>query len=80
VLSHTWAVHTLGMRFPIDVAFCDKDMVVIDVVHMPTWRIGRPRRRATTVVESQAGSFERWELGVGDQLAVTVGRVESTIQ
>jgi uncharacterized membrane protein (UPF0127 family) len=68
------------MRFPVDVAFCDKDMVVIDVVHMPTWRIGRPRRRATTVIESQAGSFEHWELEVGDQLAVIEGRVNSSVQ
>ena len=25
------SVHTWGMRFPIDVAFCDRDMVVLDV-------------------------------------------------
>ena len=56
------SVHTLGMRFPIDVAFCDRDMVVVDVTTMVPWRMGRPRRRARTVIEAEAGAFERWGL------------------
>ena len=31
VLPRTRSVHTFGMRFPIDVAFCDRDMVVVGV-------------------------------------------------
>ncbi|HEX2699611.1 MAG TPA: DUF192 domain-containing protein [Acidimicrobiales bacterium] len=62
------SVHTLGMRFPIDVAFCNRDMTVIDVVTMGRHRIGRPRLRARSVLEAEAGAFERWGLRPGDQL------------
>ena len=68
VLLRARAVHTIGMRFGIDVAFCDHDMVVIDVTSLRPWRMSLPRRRGRSVVEAQAGSFERWGLRVGDQL------------
>lgn len=64
------SVHTVGMRFPIDVAFCDRDLVVVDLVTMRPHRICRPRRRAKCVIEAEAGAFERWGLRVGDQLEV----------
>jgi uncharacterized protein len=62
------AVHTLGMRFEIDVAYCDADLVVLEVRRMRPNRIGRPRWRARAVLEAQAGAFERWGLAVGQQL------------
>ena len=68
VLLRTRSVHTVGMRFPIDVAFCDGDLVVLDVVRVPPMRLALPRRRGRTVVEAQAGAFERWGLRVGDHL------------
>ena len=33
VLPRTRSVHTFGMRFAIDVAFCDRDLVVLDGRH-----------------------------------------------
>jgi uncharacterized membrane protein (UPF0127 family) len=68
VLRPARAVHTFGMRFPIDVAFCDADLVVLRIVTMRPHRIGRPCLRARVVVEAEAGSFERWGLHVGDRL------------
>ena len=66
------SVHTVGMRFALDVAFCDRDLVVIDIVcGMRPWRLGRPRFGARSVIEAEAGSFERWKLAVGDALEVT---------
>ncbi|MGO9027132.1 MAG: DUF192 domain-containing protein [Acidimicrobiales bacterium] len=62
------AVHTVGMRFAIDVAFCDKEMVVVGVTTMRPWRVGLPRRRARSLIEAEAGAFERWGLHVGDHL------------
>src|SRR5262245_7555833 len=35
------SVHTVGMRFPIDVAFCDDDLRVLRVVTMHRHRISR---------------------------------------
>jgi uncharacterized membrane protein (UPF0127 family) len=62
------SVHSLGMRFPLDVAWCDDDLVVLRVARLPRHRLTRPVARAHSVLEAEAGSFVRWNLTVGDQL------------
>jgi uncharacterized membrane protein (UPF0127 family) len=64
------SVHTLGMRFPLDVAFCTRDLRVIDTVSMRPYRLGRPRWRAHCVIEANCGAFDRWRLQPGDQLEI----------
>jgi len=59
-------VHTIGMRFPIDVAFLDADGLVIRTVQMPRRRVGMPVVRARSVIEAEAGAFARWGVHVGD--------------
>ncbi len=66
----TRSVHSLGMQFPLDVAFVDRQLIVVAVVRLPRWRAALPRRRARGLIEAQAGSFERWGLRVGDRLEV----------
>jgi uncharacterized membrane protein (UPF0127 family) len=70
VLPRTRMVHTFGMRFPIDVAFCDKELVVVDLATLRPWRMSRPRPRVRSVVEAEAGAFDRWGVRVGDRLEV----------
>jgi uncharacterized membrane protein (UPF0127 family) len=64
------SVHTLGMRFPIDVAFCTDELEVLRVVTMPRHRVGRPCFKAHCVLEAEAGAFAHWELRPGDQLEI----------
>jgi hypothetical protein len=65
------SVHTMGMRFSIDVAFVDRELQVIDViVAMRPNRMSRVRARSSAVIEAEAGAFERWRLLVGDQLEI----------
>jgi uncharacterized membrane protein (UPF0127 family) len=64
------SVHTVGMRFPIDVAFCDAELRVIRVVTMRRFRVSRPVWRSRAIVEAEAGAFARWRLQPGDQLEV----------
>jgi uncharacterized membrane protein (UPF0127 family) len=59
-------VHTLGMRFPLDVAYLDENGVVVKTVHMHRNRIGAPVLRARIAIEAQEGAFGRWGLRVGD--------------
>ncbi len=66
VIPHCRWVHTLGMRFPIDVAYLDADGVVLKIVHLPRHRVGPPVRHARMVIESSAGALERWGLRLGD--------------
>ncbi|MEX2626644.1 MAG: DUF192 domain-containing protein [Ilumatobacteraceae bacterium] len=63
-------VHTLGMRFPIDVAYLDEDGVVVKTIHMSRHRIGIPVWRSRAVIEAEAGAFGRWGLHVGDVVEV----------
>jgi hypothetical protein len=69
-MPRTRAVHTVGMKFALDVAYLDGDGIVVDVRRMPPWRVGRPRWRARSVVEAEAGAFERWPLRVGDRVEI----------
>jgi uncharacterized protein len=70
MLSPSRSVHTLGMRFAIDVAYCDGELRVLRVVTMPRYRLSLPVWRARSVIEAEAGSFARWNLLPGDQLEV----------
>ena len=70
LLTPANAVHTIGMRFPIDVAYCDRELTVLDAVTMPRWRLGLPRPSARAVIEAEAGAFGRWRLRPGDRLEV----------
>ncbi|MDQ3148135.1 MAG: DUF192 domain-containing protein [Actinomycetota bacterium] len=70
LLRRTRSVHTLGMRFDLDVAYCDGNLVVLRVARMRRWRLAPPRLAARCVIEAEAGAFERWRLRPGDQLEV----------
>lgn len=70
VLDRCRWVHTIGMRFPIDVAFLDEDGRVIRTVQMPRQRVGLPVVRARRVIEAEAGAFARWGVHVGDTIEV----------
>jgi len=63
-------IHTIGMRFPIDVAYLDDDGTVVKTIQMNRFRLGTPVRGASWVVEAQGGAFERWGLRVGDEVEV----------
>jgi uncharacterized membrane protein (UPF0127 family) len=68
VLPRTRAVHTFGMRFAVDVAICDQEMVVVGVTRLQPWRMSIPKKGGRSAIEAQAGAFERWGLRVGDKL------------
>ncbi|MGI9603050.1 MAG: DUF192 domain-containing protein [Acidimicrobiales bacterium] len=64
------SVHTVGMRFAIDVAWCDADLVVVRTATVARHRLLRPVFAARAVIEAEAGSFRQWGLTVGDELEV----------
>jgi uncharacterized membrane protein (UPF0127 family) len=65
MLTPARSVHTLGMRFAIDVAHVDDAMVVLSVVTMRPGRIGRWHPRSRHVIEAEAGSLRRWGIEPG---------------
>jgi uncharacterized protein len=70
VLRPCRQVHSLRMRFPVDVAFCDRDGFVLHTCTLVPWRLSRPVPRAYFAIEASAGAFERWKLVVGDILEI----------
>jgi len=70
LLERTKSVHTIGMRFPIDVAFCDRDLTVLRIVTVAKFRVTRPVWGASCAIETEAGRFGHWNVHVGDQLEI----------
>jgi uncharacterized membrane protein (UPF0127 family) len=65
LLTPARSVHTVRMRFAIDVAHVDADMVVRSVVTMRPYRLGRWDPRCRHVIEAEAGSLRRWGIEPG---------------
>jgi uncharacterized membrane protein (UPF0127 family) len=67
-------LHTVGLPYAVDVAFCDDGtdgrMAVTDTVRMPPFRVARPRLGTKMIVVAADGAFERWRLLVGDELEI----------
>jgi len=74
LLERTRSVHTIGMRFPLDVAHLDDDGVVLRTCRMARNRVGVPVLQARRVLEAEAGSFARWDLQPGQVLEVRADR------
>lgn len=70
LLAKTRSVHTFGMRFPIDVAFCSRDLTVLKIVTLPPRRVTRPEWKAYYAIETEAGRFRHWKVEVGDELTL----------
>ncbi|OFW40810.1 MAG: hypothetical protein A3J29_00580 [Acidobacteria bacterium RIFCSPLOWO2_12_FULL_67_14b] len=68
VLSPCWSIHTMFMRFPIDVVFVDRDGRAVRIVRgLAPWRFAiAPRAHA--VIELPAGILRARDVRVGDEL------------
>lgn len=66
------SVHTIRMRFAIDVAHLDEELRVMSVTEMRPGRVGKWSPRAGAVLEAEAGSFRRWGLEPGMELEIRV--------
>ena len=74
-ISPCKGIHTIGMSFPIDAIFLDRNLKVAALrENIPPWRATRFVNSATSVLELAAGSILRSGVAVGDQM----GFVEST--
>jgi uncharacterized protein len=70
IIAPSNAVHTIGMRFAIDIAFVRRDGSIVKVYKaLPPWRMAAALR-AFAVVELPAGALEATGTVVGDTLVV----------
>lgn len=61
-------VHSMRMRFDLDIAFVTKDGTVLRVQSLPRNRMSRVVWRAHAVVEAEAGRFAAWGLRPGARI------------
>jgi uncharacterized membrane protein (UPF0127 family) len=67
--EHCSAIHTLGMRTPLDVVFLDRDHRIVKVEpNVPPHRLHVSARHAHTVAEFGPGFSSANPLNLGDQL------------
>ena len=81
VIRNCNAVHTIGMKFAIDLVFIDKANLIVRVVRgVPPWRFCVwGGWRAAHVIESEAGRLDVGRLSVGDVLeGIESNRAESS--
>ena len=68
LLSPCLAVHTVGLGFPIDLAFVDRDGIIVRLVHsLPPWRLAGSVK-ARSVIELSAGRLASCQVQLGDRL------------
>ena len=68
LLTPCKAIHTVGMRFPIDVIFIDRDGRAVRIVPaLAPWRIAMSAR-AKAVIELAAGTAAASDIRIGDML------------
>jgi uncharacterized membrane protein (UPF0127 family) len=71
LIRPTAAIHTCFMRFPIDVVFLDRELVVVGVVtNLRPWRVAA-RRGAKAVLELAAGETGRRGIRAGERLRLS---------
>ena len=62
-------MHTLFMRFAIDVVFVDANGKVVDILHgLKPWRMPLPRFKAKHIIEMRGGRANELGIAVGDTL------------
>jgi len=64
-------VHTLGMRFPIDVLYLTRDRTVLHLEHgLAPWRFAPVRLQAASVLELPENTLRATGTTIGDEIEI----------
>ena len=58
-------IHTMFMRFEIDVYFADENKVVFDKATLRPWKFYRPKKQAKYIIETEKNKLN---VKIGDRL------------
>lgn len=59
------SIHTMFMRFEIDIYFLDKNKIIYDKVTLKPWKFYKPKKRAEYILETKKNKLK---LEIGDSL------------
>ena len=72
-LTPSKGIHTIGMKFPIDVVFLNKDCHVLGLISgMAPYRISSVHMRGYSVIELPNGMIRKSRTEIGDQLEISL--------
>jgi uncharacterized membrane protein (UPF0127 family) len=68
-------VHTLAMRFPIDVLYLDTNKFVVHVEqNLKPWRVAKVSMHTASVLELPGNTLESSGTAVGDEIEIALGQ------
>jgi uncharacterized membrane protein (UPF0127 family) len=73
-ISPCQAIHTFGMRYPIDIAFLDAEGVVRHQATVKPWRLSAWVRKTVGVLELAEGELAKSGTQAGDKLVLVEAR------
>ncbi|MBQ8016829.1 MAG: DUF192 domain-containing protein [Methanobrevibacter sp.] len=59
------SVHTMFMKFEIDVYFINENKIIFDKISLKPWRFYKPEKKAKYILETKK---DRLKLKIGDKL------------
>lgn len=66
-------IHTIGMKFPIDVVFLNKEFYVLGLISgMHPYRVSGVHMRGYSVIELPNGTIRKSSTEIGDQLEISL--------
>lgn len=66
-------IHTIGMKFPIDVVFLNKEFYVLGLISgMHPYRVSGVHMRGYSVIELPNGTIRKSRTEIGDQLEISL--------
>ena len=67
-------VHTLAMKFPIDVLYLDLNKFVVHVErNLKPWRVARVSMRTASVLELPGNTLSSSATAIGDEIEIAMG-------
>ena len=66
-------IHTIGMKFPIDVVFLNKEFCVLGLISgMHPYRVSGVHMRGYSVIELPNGTIRKSQTEIGDRLEISL--------
>lgn len=62
------SIHTLFMKFTIDIVFLDKNKRIFEIAQISPWKFYTPKKSANYILEMKKGSIKKYQIAVGDKL------------
>lgn len=65
------SIHMFFMKFPLDIVFLDKNLIVVEMVeNIKPWKISKIYRNVSSTLELPSGTIKDKHIKIGDQFEI----------